>query len=469
MGKNTENTMFKIIKNVKQRKEMIILICTLAWPAILEQALQTAVQYVSSAMVGRLGANASAAVGVTTTVNWLINSPAFAMGIGVLSYISLCIGAKKIEKAKIAAIQSIIITIILGIVMGVITLSISPFLPKWLGAAPEIQRDASLYFGIICIPMLFRVATIIFGAVLRSTGDMKTPMMVNLIMNIINIILNFILIYGNETISIGKFKIVTYGAGLGVAGSAIAAAIAYSISGCLMFFALYRNEKVSPKREKIKLNLPVMRRCVSVGFPVTVERVITCLGQVVFSSLVTRLGTIAFAAHSIAITAEEAFYIPGYGMQSSASTLVGNALGEKNEEKLQHISVTIIWIAVIVMTITGALLFIFPDNMMSFFIQDPAVIKSGASVLRIVAVSEPMFGALIILEGIFNGAGDTKAPVLVSILSMWGVRITGTFICIFKLNLGLNAVWVCMVADNVFRFVLLLIRFLSGAWKKHLA
>lgn len=460
--------MLKIIKDIKQRKEMIILICALAWPSILEQALQTAVQYVSSAMVGRLGANASAAVGLTTTVNWLINSPAFAMGIGVLSYISLCIGAKKFEKARIAAVQSIIITIILGIIMGVITLSISPFLPRWLGAAPEIQRDASLYFGIICIPMLFRVATIIFGAVLRSTGDMKTPMIVNLIMNIINIILNFVLIYGSQTISVGRLKVTVYGAELGITGSAIAAAIAYCISGSLMFFALYRNEIVSPKGEKIKLNLPVMERCVRVGFPVTIERVITCLGQVVFSSLVTRLGTIAFAAHSIALTAEEAFYIPGYGMQSSASTLVGNALGEKNEEKLQHISVTIIWIAVAVMTITGTLLFTFPDNMMSFFIQDPRVIKAGSSVLRIVAVSEPMFGALIILEGIFNGAGDTKAPVFISILSMWGVRIIGTFICISKFKLGLNAVWICMVADNVFRFTLLLIRFLSGAWKKKL-
>lgn len=460
--------MINIIKNISRRKELIIAICALSWPAIVEQALQTAVQYVSSAMVGRLGAEASAAVGLTTTVNWLINSPSFAMGIGVLSYISLCIGAKKIDSAKIAAIQSIIITLILGIGMGIITLSVSPFLPKWLGAAPEIQRDASLYFGIICLPMLFRVATIVFGSVLRSTGDMKTPMKVNLIMNIINIILNFFLIYGNQTIHIGGLMITTYGAGLGVVGSAIAAAIAYCISGLLMFYALYKNETVSPKGKKIKLDLPIMQRCVKVGFPVTIERVVTCLGQVVFSSLVTRLGTLAFAAHSIALTAEQAFYIPGYGMQASASTLAGNALGEKDEKKLQHTSVTIMGIAVAVMTITGALLFIFPDVMMSIFIKDPAVIKSGSSVLRIVAVSEPMFGALIILEGIFNGVGDTKTPVFVSILSMWGVRILATFLCISVFKLGLKAVWICMVADNMFRFTLLFIRFISGAWKKKL-
>lgn len=460
--------MLHITKNLYERKKMIISICTLAWPSIVEQALQTAVQYVSSAMVGRLGAKASAAVGLTTTVNWLINSPAFAMGIGVLSYIALCIGAKKLEKAKIAAVQSIIMTLVLGIVMGIVTLSISPFLPKWLGASKEIQRNASLYFAIICIPMIFRVAIIIFGAVLRSTGDTKTPMKVNLIMNITNIILNLLLIYGNQKIYIGGLKITTFGAGLGVVGSAIAAAISYVISGFLMYFALYKNKLVSPKDKKIRLDITIMKRCISVGFPVTIERVVTCLGQVVFSSLVTRLGTLAFAAHSIAITAEEAFYIPGYGMEAAASTLAGNALGEKNEKKLQQTSVMIIGLAVVLMTITGTLLFMFPDVMMSFFIKDPRVIKSGSSVLRIVAVSEPMFGALIILEGIFNGVGDTKTPVLVSIISMWGVRILSTFICVNKFNLGLKAVWICMVADNIFRFTILFIRFLSGAWKKKL-
>jgi Na+-driven multidrug efflux pump len=232
-----------------------------------------------------------------------------------------------------------------------------------------------------------------------------------------------------------------------------------------MLLALYKNNIVSPKGEKIRFNPPIMKKCIHVGFPVTIERVVTCLGQVVFSALVTRLGTMAFAAHSIALTAEQAFYIPGYGMQAAASTLAGNALGEKDQNKLHHTSVAIMGIAVGVMTITGAILFLFPDAMMSIFIKDPVVIKSGASILRIVAVSEPLFGALIILERVFNGIGDTKTPVIVSILSMWVVRILSTFLCIFVFGLGLNAVWICMVADNTFRFVILILRFLRGTWK----
>ncbi|WP_160676140.1 MATE family efflux transporter [Clostridium sp. C8-1-8] len=460
--------MLETKKRLLNNKNMIIAIFALAWPSIIEQALQTIVQYADSAMVGRIGPEASAAVGLTTTVTWLINSPFFAMGIGVLAYISLSIGAKKYERAKIAAVQSILITLILGVMVGIITLSVSPFLPKWLGADVSIQRNASLYFGIICIPMIFRASSIIFGAVLRSTGDMKTPMMVNLIMNVVNIALNFLLIYDTRTLVIGGFKLHIYGAGLGVVGSATATAIAHCISGSLMFIALYRNKLVSPKGQKIRLNKPIMKKCIEVGFPVSLERVATCLGQVVFTSLITRLGTVALAAHSIAITAEQAFYIPGYGMQASAATLAGNALGEKDEKKLHHTSTTIIGIAVAVMTITGGILFLFPNFMMSIFTQDPTVIKTGASVLRIVAISEPMFGALIILEGIFNGVGDTKTPFFFSVFSMWGIRILSTFLCVAVFGLGLKAVWFCMVADNVVRFSLLLTRFISGHWKKKL-
>ena len=133
---------------------------------------------------------------------------------------------------------------------------------------------------------------------------------------------------------------------------------------------------------------------------------------------------------------------------------------------------TIAAIAVVLMTMTGALLFSFPGMMMSLFTEDAQVIAGGITVLRIVAVSEPMFAALIIFEGVFNGIGDTRAPFVFSIISMWGVRIVGTCLCVFFLHAGLELVWVCMVGDNVTRCLLLGHRFVKGArsrngcWKK---
>lgn len=202
-----------------------------------------------------------------------------------------------------------------------------------------------------------------------------------------------------------------------------------------------------------------MHSMLSLALPIALNRLATCLGQVVFTRLVTSLGTTVFAAHSIALTAEEAFYIPGYGMQSAATTLTGNAIGARDKKKLKHTSSLLILLSFAFMTITGSLLFLLATQMMQLFTPDAEVIRLGASALRIVALSEPIFGISIILEGIFNGAGDTRHPFLYSLFSMWGIRIVGTFLCVHFFQLGLNAVWLCMVADNVCRGILLAIRY----------
>lgn len=449
-----------------KHKAMVFTILALAWPTIIEQALQTIVQYADSSMVGKLGAQASATVGLTTTVTWLVNSPMFAMGIGVLACISRYLGAKEKKNATLAAQQSVIITLVLGTLLTIITLLISPALPRWLGAEPAIRKQASMYFTIVCIPMIFRTANIMFGSVLRATGDTKTPMFVNLLMNFINIILNYLLIYSSGTITLGSVSIPTWGAGLGVIGAAMATAISYVIGGILMTIAFYRNETLEVRFKEIRYNKTIMNHCIRIGIPIAFERIAVYTGQVVFTSLVTGLGTISFAAHSIALTAEQAFYIPGVGMQAAASTMAGNALGEGDEKKLAHMSATILIMTVAIMTITGGLLFFMPSAMMSFFTSDPEVIRKGAMVLRLVAISEPIFGASIIMEGIFNGVGDTKTPFVFAVFSMWGVRILFTFLCVNVWNLGLVAVWCCMIGDNVVRGILMGIRFIRGSWKK---
>lgn len=460
--------MLSSLRSTLRDREMMKTIFTLAWPTVMEQALQTIVQYADTAQVGAIGANASAAVGLTTTMTWLINAPLFALGMGVLSCISRARGAEDAEKANRAAMQSVLITAVLGVVLTVLTLSIAPFLPVWLGAAPEIQRDASLYFGIICAPLIFRASTIIFGSVLRATGNTKTPMQINTIMNVLNILLNFLLINPSKVWHIGPFSFSMWGAGWGVAGAAIATAIAYIVGGLLMLLAVFRDQSLSLHIRKIRYDKTVMRECVRIGTPIAAERVGACLGQVVFTALIARLGTVAIAAHSIAITAEQAFYVPGYGMQAAAATLAGHSAGAKDEKKLMHFSTTITAIAVALMGLLSVLLFCFPGAMMGFFTQDEAVIALGANVLRIVAVSEPFFAVVIILEGIFNGVGDTKVPFVFSLISMWGVRIVFTYLCVSVFHFGLTAVWLCMVADNMTRFVCMLIRYIRGSWKKHL-
>ncbi len=442
---------------IKQMKT----ICRLAWPAIVQEALNVVVTYVDTAMVGALGATASAAVGLTGTVGWLVSSLAIAFGVGVLSVCAQADGAHDTAKLQRAGQQALFITIVVGLVLTIVCVSISPFLPIWLNGDPEIRNDAFAYFLIVSIPLLFRTAILILSSALRGVRDMKTPMMINLYINLINIVFNYFLIYPTHT----KWGITIPCAGLGVKGAAIATAISYVVGGILMFIRYYHNSIFDFKHTGFHIYKKELKECLHISVPVVMERSVICLGHVTFSSLIAQLGVISFAAHTIAIQAEQAFYIPGYGFQSAAATLVGNAVGEKHQKKVEQTTYTICGMTFSLMLIAGFLLFVFADNLMAIFTPDLEVVALGASVLRIVSVSEPIYGVLVIMEGTFNGMGETKEPFLYALLTMWGIRVLGTWIIITWLHLGLQFVWIMMVLDNVARCLLLAYRFFKKKWR----
>jgi len=449
-------------------RAMLKTILLLAWPAMVEQFLQTIVQYADTAMVGQLGVQATASVGLTSTVTWLTNSPMWAMGTGVLAVIARAVGAKDDRRTRSAAMSGIWLALIVGTAMLVITELCAPHLPGWLGADESIRRPGSLYFAIICAPMLFRALSMMMGSALRASGDTRTPMRVNLGMNLINVVLNFLLIFPTRTLTMLGAAFTMPGAGWGVIGAAIATAISMVFSGAFMLVKVLKSPVLSPLKLSARWDPPVIRECVRIGLPVAVQNLGVFSGHVVFASLVTSLGSTALATHSIALTAEQLFYIPGYGMQAATSTLCGIALGRRDEEELGRVSRTALLIAMGLMTLTGAALFAFPAAMMGLFTHDPDVIAGGAVVLRIVACSEPLYAAMIIFEGVFHGVGQTKYPFVVSLVTMWGVRVLGTLICVRVIGLGLPAVWLCMVGDNVTRAMLLGIRYARGKWKREL-
>lgn len=443
------------------------MIWMLAVPTVIEQLLMTVVQYADTAMVGRLGAEASAAVGVTSSMMWLTNAPLGAVGIGVLAVIARHYGAGRRDLAGAAAGQALLLTVIVGVLEGILMTGLSPFIPVWLGADKAIQREAFLYYCIVSIPMVFRAGIVILGAAVRALKDTRGPMIVNMMMNGLNLVLNFLLIYPSRSVRLpGEYSIWVWGAGLGVAGAALATACAYTVGGILMLVLFCRKKEFPIRFRAIRFDRRIMGSCVGIAVPVAMERICVCFGHVVFTGLVTGLGTIALAAHAIALTAEQAFYIPGYGMQAAVSTLIGNALGEQNEEKVKQISLLSILIAIAVMTITGAALFFHADFMMGLFTQDQEVIAAGAQVLCMVAVSEPIYGAVVIFEGIYNGAGYTRTPLGISLISMWGVRICGTWFCLQLFGGGLITAWTCMIADNVIRCLLSTVVYFRGKWKR---
>ena len=439
---------------------MIVTILALAWPTMLEQLMQTAVQYIDTAMVGSLGTQATAAVGATSTVNWLIGSSVSALGVGFLSFIAQAYGAKDRDAASKAVMQAVIVTVVCGTFFTALTLGLSSRVPVWMQVDASIRELAGQYFFILYLPMLPRAASIIFGTVLRAAGDTKTPMKIGVGVNLINVCLNFLLIY--PTREIGGFTVP--GAGLGVIGAAVASAIAFTFGGTAITAVLWRHPLVSPRGQRFRPDWQILGPCLKVAMPNMLQRFGTSLGYVAFASMINALGDVATAAHTIANTVESAFYIPGYGMQTAAATLAGNAYGARDRQRLNELARMFIPIEVILMILSGGALFVAAPSLMSIFSKSPEVIALGTTVLRMVAVSEPCYGFSIIIEGMMLGVGNTKEPFFYNILGMWGIRIVGTFLCTYVFGGGLVAAWGCMIAHNLLLFALFFICWLRGRW-----
>lgn len=448
----------------KLNKAMMLTIWTLAWPTMVEQTMQTLVQYIDTAMVGVLGTDATAAVGATSTVSWLIGGTVLAMGVGFLSYIAKAFGAKDYENAKRAVAQAMMVTVVVGVFLTILTTAISGFVPVWMQVDERVQSTASIYFFILYLPMLPRTASMIFGTVLRAAGDTRTPMKIGILMNCINILLNFLLIYPTRTMTILGFSFTMPGAGLGVIGAAVASAIAFTEGGIHITIRLWKHPLISPKGKSFRPDLEILGPCMKVAFPNMLQRFGTSLGYVTFASMINALGAVSTAAHTIANTVESAFYIPGFGMEAAASTLAGNAYGANERKTMNELAKTMTFIEICLMIGSGTALFLLAKPLMGIFSTSEEVIALGSRVLRMVAVSEPFFGVTIIAEGLLLGVGKTRTPFVYNILGMWCVRILGTFICTKFLSLGLISAWACMIAHNIFLFILYGFTLLRGTW-----
>lgn len=235
------------------KTEVLKSLIMLSIPTVIEEMLATLLQYVDTAMVGRLGENATASVSVTTTVTWLIHSVPAALAVAALSLIAKAVGSGDGERIRRISGQMLFLATGSGLLVGVVSMALSPFIPVWMGAEASIRRQASLYFFIVCIPMVFRSCNSILGAAIRATKDTKTPMLINLAANVLNVVLNYLMIYTM---------------GMGVTGAAAASAISYALSGICMFIAYRRNKLLYWDWKDYRMDREVLRDCARISIPV---------------------------------------------------------------------------------------------------------------------------------------------------------------------------------------------------------
>lgn len=423
--------------NKKQIFKNLIL---LALPAMVEEILSTLLLYVDTAMVGHLGEKATAAVSCTTTVTWLVNCVPYALATVFLALIAKSCGAGDANATRKYTGQALSLSIIIGTLMMVVCCVLSPYIPIWMHAESDVAKDAAVYFFIISLSFVFRTFNRTFASALRAVKDTRTPMIINVCENVLNLILNAFFMYVLRW---------------GVKGAALGSAISYSIFGVAMILAARKHELLRFSRADLKIEKNCVASCADIGVPALMTSVASCFGYVVFASMVSGMGTTVFAAHSIAVTAEQMFYIPGYGLRMATSSLVGNAIGEGNDEKRLIVEKQSILVAVVMMTITGVILYAASLPLMRMFTPVDAVAVLGSEMLKIVAFTEPFYGLMIVVEGIFYGAGKTRPIFVIETFSMWGIRILLTFFVTSVWLMTLTEVWYCMIADNLFKAIAL--------------
>lgn len=436
----------------------------LAWPAIVEQIMLTAVQYIDTAMVGRLGADATAAVGLTTAPTWMFMGIFAATAMGFSVQVAQHLGAERKEEAKRVVAQSLRVVAILGVCLGLLGVSISFSLPRWLGAEEEIVGPAGLYFRIMACGMPFTFGVQMISSMFRCSGDTKSPMILNTMINLINVVLNFLFIYPTRPLSLFGAEFTMPGLGLGVTGAALASVTSTVTIFCVFLWMLFNRE--GPIKISRGVDSRLDRQCLSaafrLGLPVAMERLAMSGAQVMQTSIITEIGTVSLAAHHLAVTAESISYAPAFGVSQSATAMVGQAIGAGRKDLAMYFAKISIVMGMIIMTMGGAVLFIFAEPLIKIFSTDPAVIALGGQVLRIVAFAEPLFGASIVSSGTLRGAGDSKVPFLISMSTMWGVRITLSMF--LAARMGLVGVWLAMAIELMTRGSIFLTRVLRGKW-----
>lgn len=449
--------------NLKQQAALTV---KLAVPAILAQLSSIIMQYIDASMVGRLGLDGAASVGLMSSSLWLFWGICSAVTTGFSVQVAHRLGANDSTGARDVLRQGITSCLIFSAVVAVIGIAISGALPHWLGGDEAICHDASVYFLVFTAALPLLTMNYLAGGTLRSAGNMKVPALLNVAMCVMDVIFNFFLIFHTREVTIGEMSFTVPGAGLGVLGAALGTVIAEIITAALMmYFLVYRQEDMRLHGRppgSFRPTRRVLKRALGIAAPMTLEHAVFCGAQIMITVIVAPLGTVAIAANAFAVTAESLCYMPGFGIGDAATTLTGQSYGAGRRELIVRFCHLAVYLGIAVMTFMGLILYICAPWMMDLMTTVDSIRSLGVEVLRIEAWAEPLYAASIVAYGAFIGVGDTLWPAIMNFGSIWAVRIP--LAAIMAPIMGLRGVWIAMAVELSFRGAIFLWRMYSGRW-----
>lgn len=427
-------------------------VLALALPAVGEQLLNMAVGLIDTFMVGHLGASAVAAVGLSNQAIMLATTFFSAVATGVTALVARHTGAREPEGANVILHQGYLVGALLGVITTALALAFSGPIMTALRAPADVISPGGSYLRIASTIFVSAAWLFIGNAALRGAGDTRSPMKIMLVVNLVNIVVAYLFIYGP-----GPFP------QWGVAGSALGAAAGRGTGGLLVTALLWRG------RVGLKLRLASLvpdpaqlRRIANIGLPAGAELLMMRLGMMAYVTTVAALGTKAYAAHQLALQGESLAFMPGFGFATAATTLVGQGLGAGDPRRARADGYLARRMAIILMVAMGVIFFVFAGPIIDLFIDDPEVVQLGIWPLRLVAFSQPALATMMVLSGGLRGAGDTRATLVITATGLWGVRLP--LALLLTGPLGLIGAWIAMGVDLQVRGLGMWLRFRSGKW-----
>ncbi len=439
---------------MKIRKDTVKDVLHLALPAVGEMILYMMIWVLDTMMVGQYGGNiAVSSVGLSSEIMYTFSNILINVGIsvGITSLVARKMGAKDYKAAEEYSTLGFIAGAIISLFVFLIFFIFSADILKAAGANENVISLGSPYMKIASIGIFFNMLMSILNAILRGSGNTKTPMLASVLINIINITLDYGLIFGK----LGMPE-------LGVEGAALATSIAQTIG--FIFIAVY-----STKKSKLKINMKYildfkchrMRDLLKLSIPSSMQEGAFSLSRLLCNFMIISAGTVAFAANQIATTIESISYMPGWGFAVAATTLVGHKIGEKDYKKAEEYAYTSILLGTLIMLICSVLFLVVPNGLIRLFINssETEVIRLGALCLMVASMEQPFMAVSMIVGGILKGSGNTKTPFIVSLISSWIIRLPMIFYFVYILKLSVVYVWVITTIQWIFDGTLIYILF----------
>lgn len=434
------------------RREKLNLIVGLSIPSMLAQISTVMMFFIDASMVGHLGAEASASIGLIESTTWLIGSLLSAATTGFSVQVAHFIGANDFVKARQVFRHALICGLLFSVCLALIGVAIHLPLPYWLGGGSDIADNSSRYFLIyaLALPFIFLYHT--SEMMLKSAGNMHTPSVMAILVCICDVVFNYLFIY--------IFN-------MGVVGAAYGTALAYiCISLPNLWLAACQNKILNLRQDAARFHWvkEYVRNACKISIPIAIQNILMSGAQIVSTMIVAPLGNIAIAAHSFAITAESLCYMPGYGIGDAATTLVGQTHGANRMDLCKNFAYMTVGLGMAVMALMGVVMYVFAPEMIGLLSPVESIQELGTTCLRIEAFAEPFFAASIVTYSVCVGAGDTFKPAAINLSTMWFVRLTLAYG--LSKSYGLEGVWIAMAVELTFRGILFLVRLFRGSWAK---